>query len=168
MSLFDKDDRYTQDASDLDHEIGLALQPIMIRYANKGHSIREIQYIASMAAMDVALMRILEKPNDKPPCIPSMHTGVTIPGDTFRQGMSYLKQALEKPDNKAARALGLSWLTTLKGWEPIHCICGQKIDTTDGGKANSGIYCTECGRIFCDNCYDTGKGDGCKCHVKIS
>lgn len=27
------------------------------------------------------------------------------------------------------------------------------------------IECTECGFTFCDNCYDTGKGDGCKCHV---
>jgi len=27
-----------------------------------------------------------------------------------------------------------------------------------------GIDCPECGRWFCDNCYDTGLGDGCHCH----
>lgn len=26
------------------------------------------------------------------------------------------------------------------------------------------IDCTECRQWFCDNCYDTGLGDGCHCH----
>lgn len=30
-----------------------------------------------------------------------------------------------------------------------------------------GIDCPECKQQFCDNCYDTGKGDGCHCHGKI-
>ncbi len=30
------------------------------------------------------------------------------------------------------------------------------------------IICPECGRRICDNCYDTGKGDGCKCHTRIN
>ena len=44
------------------------------------------------------------------------------------------------------------------------CECGGHVATIGGGKADSGIICTECYRVFCDNCYDTGIGDGCKCH----
>lgn len=28
-----------------------------------------------------------------------------------------------------------------------------------------GIDCTGCNGWFCDDCYDTGKGDGCHCHA---
>ena len=42
--------------------------------------------------------------------------------------------------------------------------CHARVKTLDGGKADSGIVCPECGKVFCDNCYDTGLGDGCKCH----
>ena len=38
------------------------------------------------------------------------------------------------------------------------------MDTLAGGFENSGIRCTECKDIFCDDCYDTGLGDGCHCH----
>lgn len=31
-------------------------------------------------------------------------------------------------------------------------------------RADEGIACPGCRRWFCDNCYDTEKGDGCHCH----
>jgi len=37
--------------------------------------------------------------------------------------------------------------------------CGDSCDETEG------LECTDCGKWFCDNCYDTGKGDGCHCHA---
>lgn len=43
--------------------------------------------------------------------------------------------------------------------------CGRTVVTLNGGEADGGIICTECGRVFCDSCYDTGKGDGCHCHA---
>lgn len=44
--------------------------------------------------------------------------------------------------------------------------CGEIVDTLSGGvDGNGGIRCTECEEIFCDNCYDTGLGDGCHCHA---
>lgn len=44
--------------------------------------------------------------------------------------------------------------------------CNRVVLTLEGGVADSGIQCPECGRIFCDSCYDTGLGDGCHCHVQ--
>ena len=39
------------------------------------------------------------------------------------------------------------------------CLCGAvPKDEHDG------IICTKCELWFCDNCYDTTKGDGCHCH----
>lgn len=38
--------------------------------------------------------------------------------------------------------------------------CGVVVDK------QGSIDCTECIDEFCDNCYDTGKGDGCHCHPK--
>jgi hypothetical protein len=35
--------------------------------------------------------------------------------------------------------------------------CGSKL-------TEHSINCTACTKTFCDNCYDTGKGDGCQCH----
>lgn len=32
---------------------------------------------------------------------------------------------------------------------------------------DNGIDCPECGEWFCDNCYDTTKGDGCYCHIGL-
>lgn len=37
--------------------------------------------------------------------------------------------------------------------------CGDSLD------AESFVECPECLHIFCDDCYDTGKGDGCQCHA---
>lgn len=45
--------------------------------------------------------------------------------------------------------------------------CGRTVVTLCGGEGdgnNGGIVCTECGKVFCDSCYDTGLGDGCHCH----
>ncbi len=30
------------------------------------------------------------------------------------------------------------------------------------------IDCLECKVLFCDNCYDTGQGDGCHCHTVVT
>ena len=27
------------------------------------------------------------------------------------------------------------------------------------------LDCVDCGKLFCDNCYDTSRGDGCHCHT---
>lgn len=42
----------------------------------------------------------------------------------------------------------------------IHdCVRGcEFIDGEDGN------LCAECKQTFCDNCYDTSRGTGCKCH----
>ena len=42
--------------------------------------------------------------------------------------------------------------------------CGRTISLSDHLTNNEGIDCTICNRFFCDNCYDTSKGDGCHCH----
>lgn len=96
-----------------------------------------------------------------------MDKTITIHASTFNQALGFIQQAMDKPDNKAAMTLGRLWLETLKGYLPIVCQCGQEIDTTSGGKPNSGIYCTGCDKVFCDNCYDTTKGDGCHCHPTV-
>jgi len=40
--------------------------------------------------------------------------------------------------------------------------CGNVVDGVD-----EGIDCFGCGGRFCDNCYDTTKGDGCHCHPLV-
>jgi hypothetical protein len=45
--------------------------------------------------------------------------------------------------------------------------CNSPVRTLDGGKPEGGIRCPECNNVFCDNCYDTGKGDGCHCHKPV-
>lgn len=41
----------------------------------------------------------------------------------------------------------------------IHCVNGCPfIDGEDGN------LCGECHKTFCDNCFNTELGDGCKCH----
>lgn len=41
--------------------------------------------------------------------------------------------------------------------------CGAGCDPEQG----EGVECPECGKFFCDNCYDTGKGDNCQCHNEV-
>lgn len=38
--------------------------------------------------------------------------------------------------------------------------CGAECDAEEA----EGLDCPECEGFFCDNCYDSGKGDGCQCH----
>lgn len=48
---------------------------------------------------------------------------------------------------------------------PVKCrTCDTTVLTLAGGVEDSGLECTSCRHIFCDNCYDTGMGDGCHCH----
>jgi hypothetical protein len=54
-----------------------------------------------------------------------------------------------------ARRLNAEWATSTL----VCAKCRTKVETGDDG-----IRCTECVQFFCDNCYDTGGGDGCHCH----
>ena len=38
--------------------------------------------------------------------------------------------------------------------------CGEYSDDPN----EDGIQCLVCNLWFCDNCFDTGLGDGCRCH----
>ena len=48
--------------------------------------------------------------------------------------------------------------------DKLFCICA-------GCKRKSlredGLVCTDCKMWFCDNCYDSTKGEGCKCHNNL-
>lgn len=59
MSLFDKNDRYTPEANNIESEICSAVEPIIRKYASRCLSIREIQYIAESAVMQVCLSELL-------------------------------------------------------------------------------------------------------------
>jgi hypothetical protein len=37
--------------------------------------------------------------------------------------------------------------------------CGKECECQEDG-----MDCPECEQFFCDNCYDCGLGDGCRCH----
>lgn len=44
--------------------------------------------------------------------------------------------------------------------------CDAEVVTLAGGAGGSGVVCPGCGGLYCDDCYDTGKGDGCACHAE--
>jgi len=53
MKLFDKDDRYTEDAVEFDLQVYTALMPIFKEWAALGASPRTMAYIASASVFDV-------------------------------------------------------------------------------------------------------------------
>jgi len=63
-SLFDENDRYTEDALYLDSFIKELVTKALEDYFLEGHSAREIQYIAQSAIVDICLDLVL-LPNDK-------------------------------------------------------------------------------------------------------
>lgn len=60
MELFDKDDRYTDIALELDRAIALAIGPIFREYVRQGGSPRTLAYIANGVIFDVHLSILLE------------------------------------------------------------------------------------------------------------
>jgi len=63
MSLFDKNDRYTEKAGEIDREIALALEPIFTKYENL--SLREIGYIAFAVVQELVCVHVLDKEKNK-------------------------------------------------------------------------------------------------------
>jgi len=45
---------------------------------------------------------------------------------------------------------------------PFHLKCENGCE--EELNSENAIFCTECNECFCDSCYDTSKGDGCRCH----
>lgn len=72
----------------------------------------------------------------------------------------YMGAPLTHPDMKAAKD-AIEMAGGEISLEQMECAaCGKMHDRVDG------IDCPECKDWFCDNCYDTSKGDGCHCHPK--
>ncbi len=46
----------------------------------------------------------------------------------------------------------------------IGVTCAECVGPIDVSTMEDCIECPECGFTYCDNCYDTTKGDGCHCH----
>ena len=59
MKLFDENQRYTNEASDIDSKIGNFLQPIFEEHLNKGGSVRELAAIAHSVVQDCMCMAII-------------------------------------------------------------------------------------------------------------
>jgi len=60
MSLFDKDFRYTQEATNFENEVYAALRPIFDRYMALGYSPRELEYLITGAGTHLSLAAILD------------------------------------------------------------------------------------------------------------
>lgn len=59
MELFGENSRYTPEALELHEEIEKALNPIFKKWNNKGHSLREISHIVTLAAVGLESMLVL-------------------------------------------------------------------------------------------------------------
>ena len=55
MSLFDKDDRYTEEATELDNKTNDAIKDIFADFISRGYSPREISYTMKNAITDCEL-----------------------------------------------------------------------------------------------------------------
>jgi hypothetical protein len=60
LRLFNKDERYTPIALDLDLEAGNLLRPLFRKYIEMGFPIREIEYIIERAVLDTSNIEILD------------------------------------------------------------------------------------------------------------
>lgn len=58
-SLFDANERYTEVALELDAKITSAIKDIISDYADRGYSIRDIEYVTSQSVGMECLSRIL-------------------------------------------------------------------------------------------------------------
>jgi len=57
--LFNENDRYSEAGLNLSNEAEEAIEPIMKKWADKGFSIRDIEYIIKQAALDTSLDYLL-------------------------------------------------------------------------------------------------------------
>lgn len=64
MELFDKDDRYTEDAVEFDRQIYAALMPIFKEWSARGASLRTLAYLASASVFDIHHSLLLEVPEE--------------------------------------------------------------------------------------------------------
>jgi len=62
MELFDKNERFTNQALDIDREFCQALKPIFLKYTRQGASIRQLAYIASSSLAETHLDLLLDDP----------------------------------------------------------------------------------------------------------
>lgn len=60
--LFDKDDKYTNQANNIETEMFIALQNIFTKY-RKNHSVRDLMTVGSAVVLELGLLAILD--NDK-------------------------------------------------------------------------------------------------------
>lgn len=60
ISLFDRNAKYTNDATFLDAAVQKAIEPIMREYVKKGFSVRDVYAITQLVAVDVMTEIILD------------------------------------------------------------------------------------------------------------
>ena len=63
--LFDEHDHYTDTGRGIDHEAGIALRPIMEKWAKEGYSVRQIAYILHMTIDDLTLGTIISAERER-------------------------------------------------------------------------------------------------------
>lgn len=64
-SLFDKNDRYTEEALYLDYQSGVLLAPLMREYKKLGYSAREIAHIVTSAISLIECELVMDNPKEK-------------------------------------------------------------------------------------------------------